>query len=166
MNLEELNGLPAAQARSQFENCCAAEKWIEGMLAGRPYRNSESLIAQSRSLWDSLTEPDWLQAFEAHPQIGNVETLRQKYAGTKALASGEQSGTSLASDDVLQRLKAANDLYLKRHGFIFIVCATGKSAEEMLALLEARLGNSREQELKNAACEQAKITELRLEKLV
>ncbi|WP_339806923.1 2-oxo-4-hydroxy-4-carboxy-5-ureidoimidazoline decarboxylase [uncultured Marinobacter sp.] len=166
MNLRSLNTLSRDRAARHFRDCCAAQRWIDGMVAGRPYPDREALLAHCRELWPTLTEADWLQAFEAHPQIGDVNSLKKKYASTKALASGEQSGASVASDDVLLCLKAGNDAYLRKFGFIFIVCATGKSASEMLALLEDRLPNSRDDEIRNAAREQAKITELRLEKLI
>ncbi|MGP9822391.1 2-oxo-4-hydroxy-4-carboxy-5-ureidoimidazoline decarboxylase [Salinarimonas sp. NSM] len=166
MTLEQLNRLPAEQAARHFQDCCAAQPWIDGMVAGRPYANRQALLARSQALWPTLTEADWLQAFEAHPQIGDVDSLKKKYASTKALASGEQAGAREASDEILQCLKAGNDAYLNTFGFIFIVCATGKSAAEMLALLEDRLPNSRDEEIRNAAREQAKITELRLEKLL
>lgn len=165
MTLDELNTLPRDQAEARFRDCCAAEPWVQGMADNRPYASRDAMMEQSRHLWPTLTERDWLQAFEAHPQIGNVDSLRKKYASTKALASGEQAGARGADEDVLQRLKQGNDAYLDKFGFIFIVCATGKTSDEMLALLEARLPNGREMELKNAAREQAKITEIRLEKL-
>ncbi|AHI32894.1 OHCU decarboxylase [Marinobacter salarius] len=165
MSLEELNALPRDQAEARFRDCCAADPWVWGMVINRPYTSREAMMEQCHRLWPILTEDDWLQAFEAHPQIGDVDSLRKKYASTKALASGEQAGARGADEDVLQRLKQGNDTYLDKFGFIFIVCATGKSADEMLALLEARLPNGREMELKNAAREQAKITEIRLEKL-
>ena len=166
MSLEELNALPRDQAEARFRDCCAAEPWVQGMVGNRPYTSREAMLVQSHRLWPTLTERDWLQAFEAHPKIGDVDSLREKYASTRALASGEQAGARQAPDAVLQRLKAGNDDYLARFGFIFIVCATGKSAEQMLDLLEARLPNTREQEIENAAREQARITEIRLEKLV
>ncbi|MBC7193794.1 2-oxo-4-hydroxy-4-carboxy-5-ureidoimidazoline decarboxylase [Marinobacter sp.] len=165
MSLETINALPRQQAEDLFRDCCAAGPWVQGMVENRPYASREAMLAQSRQLWPSLTERDWLQAFEAHPTIGDVDSLRKKYASTKALASGEQAGALGADEDLLRRLKQGNDAYLEKFGFIFIVCATGRSASEMLALLEARLPNSREVELKNAAREQAKITEIRLEKL-
>ena len=165
MSLEELNALPLEQAEARFRDCCAAEPWVQGMVKHRPYANADALLEQSRRQWPTLSEDDWLQAFEAHPKIGDVGSLRKKYASTKALASGEQSGARQAPEAILQRLKAGNDEYLKRFGFIFIVCATGKSAREMLELLEKRLPNTRDLEIDNAAREQAKITELRLEKL-
>ncbi|QSP95364.1 2-oxo-4-hydroxy-4-carboxy-5-ureidoimidazoline decarboxylase [Marinobacter salinisoli] len=166
MTLEELNHVTPEQAVELFQSCCAAPGWIQGMVDGRPYANRGEMIRHSRSLWPTLSEADWLQAFEAHPKIGDLDSLRARYANTKALASGEQAGTQSASEHVLNRLKTGNDHYLDKFGFIFIVCATGKSAADMLELLEARLPNSRHEELQNAAAEQANITELRLEKLV
>lgn len=166
MTIETLNALPPEEAEARFRDCCAANHWIQGMLDARPYGSAEALFARSKALWPELTEQDWLDAFEAHPKIGDVNSLRAKYANTKAMASGEQAGASVASEDVLQRLKAGNDAYLAKFGFIFIICASGKSASEMLELLEARLSNSRSEELENAAKEQAKISELRLEKLL
>ncbi len=100
------------------------------------------------------------------PAIGDVNSLKKKYADIQASASHEQSGAAQASEATLQRLKTLNDQYLDRFGFIFIVCATGKSADEMLALLEARIDNDRDEEIQNAAREQAKITHLRLETLL
>ena len=166
MTLEELNNLPRKQAMARFGDCCAATPWVQGMTDSRPFANRDAMLARSESLWPTLTERDWLQAFEAHPRIGNVDSLRKKYASTRELASGEQAGAHQAPEEVLQCLKAGNDAYLEKFGFIFIVCATGKSAQQMLSLLEARLPNSREQELENAAREQAKITAIRLEKLI
>ena len=166
MTIEALNSLGPEEAEARFRDCCAANPWIQGMLDARPYASPEALLSSSHELWPELTEQDWLDAFEAHPKIGDVNSLRAKYASTKAMASGEQVGASTASENVLQRLKAGNDAYLAKFGFIFIICASGKSASEMLELLEARLPNSRSEELKNAAKEQAKITELRLEKLL
>lgn len=166
MTIETLNALRPEEAEAWFRNCCAANPWVEGMVNARPYASPEALFARSRELWPELTEQDWLDAFEAHPKIGDINSLRAKYASTQAMASGEQAGASVASESVLQRLKAGNDAYLAKFGFIFIVFASGKSASEMLDLLEARLPNSRSQELENAAREQAKITELRLEKLL
>ena len=166
MTLDELNALPQEQAEARFRDCCAADPWVQGMVDNRPYVSRDAMLTQSQRLWPILTEQDWLQAFEAHPKIGDVDSLRRKYASTKALASSEQAGARQAPEAVLQRLKADNDAYQEKFGFIFIVCATGKSAGKMLELLEQRLPNTREQEIRNAAREQAKITEIRLEKLV
>ena len=166
MTIETLNALRPEEAEARFRDCCAATPWVQGMLDARPYASPKALLARSHELWRELAEQDWLDAFEAHPKIGDVNSLRAKYASTKSMASGEQAGASTASEDALQRLKAGNDAYLAKFGFIFIICASGKSASEMLELLEARLFNSHSEELENAAKEQAKISELRLEKLL
>lgn len=166
MTLQEINELPRELALALFHNCCAAAVWTEAMTDRRPYASTEALHATARELWPTLTEADWLAAFEAHPKIGDMQSLKARYASTAALASGEQSGAREASEDVLTRLQAGNGAYQAKFGFIFIVCATGKSAEEMLALLESRLPNSRDAELQIAAAEQAKISHIRLDKLL
>jgi len=165
MTLDEFNQLPTNEALTVLESCCAATGWSEPVVAGRPYADFAALTSASDQSWAQTDEDDWLLAFTAHPQIGNVETLRAKYANTKTLAAGEQSSVQQADEDVLQALAAGNQQYLDQNGFIFIVCATGKSAAEMLELLTARLSNNREQELKIGAAEQHKITTLRLRKL-
>ena len=166
MNIAEFNCLDASSAADLISQCCAAQNWVSGVVAARPYDSLQQLLDSADRVWATVDETNLLQAFSAHPQIGNVETLREKYANTKAVAAGEQSGVNEASENTLQELARLNQLYLDRFGFIFIVCATGKSAEQMLALLQARVDNSRDQELVNAAEEQRKITALRLQKLM
>ena len=117
-------------------------------------------------IWQESSEADLLQAFQGHPEIGDVSTLREKYRNTEKLAGHEQSGVNTASENTLHLLAQGNHDYKEKFGFIFIVCATGKSAEEMLGLLQKRLPNNREQELANAAEEQRKITHIRIEKLI
>lgn len=166
MNLQQLNTLTDTDAADAFQQCCAAPDWIAGMVAARPYADLTSLCATASEVWSAMDEANLLEAFSAHPQIGNVDSLRAKYAGTKTLAAGEQSSVQQADETVIEKLAAANHEYLQKFGFIFIVCATGKSAGDMLALLEARLHNNRAGELANAATEQLKITLLRLEKML
>ncbi|MFC3678549.1 2-oxo-4-hydroxy-4-carboxy-5-ureidoimidazoline decarboxylase [Bacterioplanoides pacificum] len=165
-SLVQLNQLSDADAAFAFSNCCTAQRWIEGMVAARPFSSKEQCLQAAEQVWAKLDEADYLQAFEGHPKIGDVSSLKAKYAHTKELASGEQSSVNEACDEVIERLAQGNHEYHKKNGFIFIVCATGKSAAEMLELLEQRLPNSREQELVNAAAEQAKITAIRLNKLL
>jgi 2-oxo-4-hydroxy-4-carboxy-5-ureidoimidazoline decarboxylase len=161
-----LNRLSRDECRAVFQRCCAADVWVDAMLAARPFASDESVLETARRVCTQLRRADWLQAFAAHPRIGDVDSLRMKYANTKAWASSEQAGVQSASDATLYRLAAANQEYLQKFGFIFIVFATGKSAEEMLAILESRLGNNPWDELLVASAEQRKITELRLQKLV
>lgn len=165
MNLDQLNGLGQEAAGELFRSCCTAERWIEAMVAARPFADEDSLLLTASEIWATMEEPDLLQAFEGHPKIGDVSSLRKKYQNTAALAAGEQASVQQASEDTLERLAQGNEVYEQRFGFIFIVCASGKSAAEMLALLEARVDNSRERELVNAAAEQEKITAIRLRKL-
>jgi 2-oxo-4-hydroxy-4-carboxy-5-ureidoimidazoline decarboxylase len=164
MNIANLNQLSAADAAAVFERCCGSRRWVERMLALRPFPDAEHLLAAANRIWQDLGEGDWLEAFSHHPKIGDIDALRSKFASTAAWASQEQSGTARASDATLHALRDGNALYEQKNGFIFIICATGKSADEMLQLLQARLKNDRTTELRNAAQEQAKITQIRLEK--
>lgn len=136
------------------------------MADARPFSTVEDMHQAALDIWADLTERDYLQAFEGHPKIGDVNSLRKKYASTKGLASNEQSGVNSADEQTLIDLANANDEYFEKNGFIFIVYATGKSAAQMLAILQARLPNDRATEIKNAAVEQSKITALRLNKLL
>ena len=166
MSVESLNKLSAEQAQHAFLQCCTAMNWVNKMVADRPYADEAALRNAADVNWQGLVETDYLEAFEGHPKIGDVSSLRAKYANTKALASGEQSAVSEATEDVLQLLSQGNTDYEKKFGFIFIVCATGKSAAEMSALLQARLPNDKAVELINAAEEQRKIFHIRLNKLL
>jgi 2-oxo-4-hydroxy-4-carboxy-5-ureidoimidazoline decarboxylase len=123
-------------------------------------------LEDAEEQWYECTEADWLEAFTHHPKIGDIDSLKKKFASTATWAAGEQSGAAAASQKVLEDLAKGNDDYEKKFGFIFIVCATGKTAEEMLQLLQDRLPNKKEDELKIAMDEQNKITKLRLEKLI
>lgn len=165
MNIAQFNKLSHAEATKVLGDFNAAEAWIVQMLASRPFATIADMKYNAGKIWQTLSEPDHLQAFEAHPMIGDVDSLRKKYASTKAIASGEQSGASGADEAVLTELAALNHKYLEKFAFIFIVFATGKSAAEMLALLKARIDNTREKEIENAAAEQLKITLLRIDKL-
>ncbi len=166
MILETLNHLPEEKARQSFMQCCTSIVWVNRMVNARPFASKQALIEAADLAWQGLTELDYLEAFEGHPEIGDVNSLREKYANTKALASGEQSSVMNAPEQVLADLSDGNDEYHTKFGFIFIVCATGKSAAEMLALLQARLPNDKATELVNAAEEQRKIFHIRLEKLL
>ncbi len=155
--LRFLEALTEDEARAAFARCCGASRWAQAMTAGRPYRSNAELLAAADRQLAVLTRADWLEAFGAHPRIGDRQALR---------TAQEQAGARSASAAVLAALARRNDDYEARFGYIFIVCATGKSAEEMLALLEARLGNEPGRELAVAAAEQSKITRLRLQKLL
>ena len=141
---------------------CGSTRWVDRMMARRPFGNDARLLFAARNEWFGLTEADWLEAFSHHPKIGDRAALAERFPATHDLSAKEQAGVGGAGADVITALAEANDLYEQRFGFIFIVCATGKTAEEMLQLLRDRLPNDRATELRVAAEEQAKITALRL----
>ncbi len=166
MTLDELNRLDEEKATQAFTQCCAAQRWVERMVIDRPFESLNEMLEISDRIWEECDFDDYLEAFEGHPRIGDVESLAMKYANTKGWAGGEQKGVEGADASVIQRLADGNKSYEEKFGHIFIVCATGKSAAEMLALLEARMGNPPEYEINVAAEEQNKITRLRLKKLL
>ncbi|GAB4017978.1 2-oxo-4-hydroxy-4-carboxy-5-ureidoimidazoline decarboxylase [Spirosoma migulaei] len=166
MTLPELNQLPIPQLKEALFTCCGSTTWVNELANLFPFETKESLFEQAEVIWFSLAESDWREAFGHHPKIGDINSLREKYASTASWAEGEQAGVSTASVSVLEMLAEGNQFYEEKFGYIFIVCATGKSAEEMLNRLESRLLNSPEDELQIAMQEQNKITKIRLEKLL
>lgn len=161
MTLNEFNNLGKEEAKQMLKECCGSAKWVEAMLKAMPYADELSLIKNADDAWfNHCTEPDWREAFTHHPKIGNKAKPGEKFA------DAEQSGVKLATADLLNELAAANDTYETKNGFIFIVCATGKPAAEMLSLLQLRLQNSKTEELHIAMNEQQKITIIRLKKLL
>ena len=153
------------EARRLLTACCGSTRWVERMLERRPFRSRERLLESARDIWFGLDRPDWLEAFSHHPKIGDLGALRARFASTGHLSEKEQAGVTGASGETLNALAAGNSEYESRFGYIFIVCATGLSADEMLERLRRRLTNHPEKEIGIAAQEQAKITELRLIKL-
>lgn len=139
---------------------CAAPAWANAVVDARPYESIDALSAHAATLWEKASLDDSLSAFAAHPAIGDVELLRTRYAPQ---ANAEQGQVLQAGDQVINQLAAQNIAYRERHGFTFIVFATGKSAEQMLDLLNARIDNPTEVEHRNAADEQLKIMQLRLQ---
>jgi OHCU decarboxylase len=156
-----LNALSEEDALEAFLTCCGARRWAEQMTARCPYVDEAQLLTIAREVWRDLEAADWLQAFAAHPQIGEKPSQSSK---TAAWSAGEQAGVANAADATRTALAAANRRYREKFGWIFIVCATGKSAEEMLTWLRQRLDNDPAEELRIAATEQEKITLLRLHK--
>jgi len=163
MTLDRLNSLPSAEAHSELLRCCGSERWAGAMTARRPFSSRKDLLQVAAELWKTLATEDWMQAFSSHPKIGHLKGVREKFASE--LATEEQSGVRGAPDAVLLDLAATNRLYEEKFGYIFIVCATGKSAPEMLGILKRRMNNDPATELRVAAEEQSRITMLRLEKL-
>lgn len=166
MKIEDLNKLETLDAESRFRDCCGSREWARRMADARPFHASEELIDQAEAIWNALAPEDWLQAFAAHPKIGAKKAAPAQQALSAEWSKGEQAGVDNADDDVRDELAEANSLYEEKFGYIFIVCATGKTAGEMLALCRERLGNQAERELSIAAEEQGKIMEIRLSKLL
>jgi OHCU decarboxylase len=159
MTLAELNALqPSSLAEAEFARCCASARWASRMAAARPFTDLDALASAADRIWWSLDADDWLEAFAAHPRIGGRPT--------SAWSAGEQARAASAPDEMRERIALGNERYERTFGYTFLVCATGRSAEEILAALEARLSDDPDAELLVAAEEQRKITHLRLKKLV
>jgi 2-oxo-4-hydroxy-4-carboxy-5-ureidoimidazoline decarboxylase len=166
VTLDELNALDAPAAARELRRCCGSRRWVDRMTAARPFDSAEAMAATADAVWWSLDRADWLEAFAAHPRIGEIGSGGLSGSHESGWAAREQAGVASAPASVHERLAAANREHDARFGYIFIVCATGKSADEMLAMLEQRLTNDPEAELRIAAEEQRKITQLRLSKLL
>ena len=163
MDLATLNRAPALAAAAEFYACCGSSRWVAEMVARRPFEDLDALQAAAETVWWDLESRDWLAALLAHPRIGERTAGEGRSARWSA---GEQARAGAASADVRAELARANLEYEDLFGFVFVVCATGKSAEEMLALLRERMDNDFDEEVRVAAAEQAKITRLRLAKLL
>lgn len=162
MKLADFNRMASHKMGQVLMDCCHCVGWASRVSDNAPFESFESLRQICEEVWSQATEPEILEAFSGHPQIGDLQALRNKYASS---ASAEQGQVADADETVLLDLQAANERYRLKFGFIFIVCATGKSATEMLDLLNARIDNTRQQELVNGAREQGAILQLRLNRL-
>lgn len=164
--LRHLNALPEEEARAALKACCGANRWVRGMLGQRPFKDLDEVFETSERVFSQFGREDWLAAFRRHPRIGERRAAETPGERSAAWSEKEQAGMDAADAKLGAALADANALYERRYGHIFIVCASGKSAAEMLALLEARLDNDPALELRIAADEQRKITRLRLERLL
>lgn len=165
-NLAWLNSLPADEAAKELLQCCGSKRWAAEMANARPYTTLETLLARADDVWRSLDRSDWLEAFRSHPKIGEKKAADKVSAQSQQWSGQEQSGVSNATQNTVDSLAALNEDYKQKFGFIFIICATGKTSDEMLSALRERLQHDPEAELPIAAAEQGKITELRLKKLL
>jgi len=164
--LQWLNSLPRQHAVEEFLKCCGSKTWALKLEENRPFKSVEELYSSAATTWWALSSAVWLEAFRAHPKIGEKKAGSQVSATSQAWSGQEQSGIKDAANTTLQKLATLNSQYEAKFGFIFIVCATGKSSEEILAMLVNRLDNEPLTERPIAAAEQAKITQLRLAKLL
>ena len=166
MTAAELDALPGARAAELLRACCGASRWVSGMVARRPHGTLADLLAAADEVWWSLGPDDWREALAHHPRIGEREAAVAQDARAAAWSAGEQAGAGAATADVRAALAVANREYEARFGHVYVVCATGRTADEMLAIARARLANDPDAELRVAAEEQLKITRLRLRKLL
>lgn len=161
MTLSDFNNLSKEEASELLFTCCGSTKWVSLMMQVFPFSNENDLVSKAETIWyEKCNEADWLEAFTHHPKIGDVKSLAEKFAGK------EQAVIGSASDEIIEVLLNANTYYENTFGFIFIVCATGKRAEEMLRLLHDRISNNRNEELNIAMGEQHKITIIRFMKMI
>jgi len=167
MTIKDINKKSPTEAAQILFQCCGSQKWAKKMLQHFPFQSEEALVKQATNIWYELcNEKDWRESFTQHPKIGDVKSLTEKFANSSHLAGKEQEGVASANPETIQQLAQASADYEAKNGFIFIVCATGKSADEMLRLLQDRLENTTDEEVRIAMGEQAKITIIRLKKLM
>jgi allantoicase len=164
--LEQFNRLPRQRAMRMLLDCCGSKKWAQQMAARRPFASEPEFTAAADNIWSALTREDWLEAFLHHPPIGETRATARQSATASRWSAGEQSSAQKALPEVLQALAAQNRTYQEKFGYVFLICATGKSSEEILSALRQRLPNDPDTELRIAADEQRKIIRLRLEKLL
>lgn len=165
-SVELLNGMSVDRAEAQFLKCCGSKRWAQAMARARPFESEQTIFDEADALFGLLSDEDWLEAFRAHPKIGEKKAAADQSEMAKKWSSQEQSRVESTAAETRQALSEGNREYEQRFGFIFIVCATGKSAEEMLTMLEQRMANDPAAELRVAAEEQRKITHLRLRRLL
>jgi|SRR5215213_2503871 len=165
-DLAWLNSLKEDEATKELLQCCGSKRWTRQMSDARPYENLADVIARANEIWWSLDREDWLEAFRSHPRIGEKKAAESVSAQSKSWSGQEQAGVNTASVQTTNTLATLNHAYEQKFGFIFIICATGKTSDEMLTALRERLEHDAPEELPIAAAEQCKITELRLKKLL
>ena len=167
MTLNNFNKKDRTAAKQDLLQCCHSSEWADLLMEHFPFSSEMELVEQATRIWyEECGESDWREAFAGHPKIGEVKSLRAKFASTQHFAGEEQSGVKSASMETIEALAQANADYEAKNSFIFIICATGKSADEMLRLLQDRLKNTPKEELHIAMGEQHKITLIRLQKLL
>ena len=166
VSLAQLNALPLASCAEVLAACCGSSRWVSAVVSRRPFASFDELCRVADDIWWTLDEADWLEAFAHHPRIGGTRSAAQQSERAASWSAGEQAGVATAAANARSEIAAINNAYEARFGFIYIVSAAGKSAEELIDIARARLTNERDVELRIAAEEQRKITNLRLEKLI
>ncbi len=166
MSVRELDALPADECRTLLTACCGAREWVAGMLASRPWRDRDGLLAAADHAWAVLTAAELADAIAHHPRLGESSTEAPLDERARQWSAGEQSGAVAASNDMRTALARGNAEYERRFGHTFIFCASGRSAEDMLKSLHERLAHDPDIERAITARELHRITRLRLEKLL
>lgn len=166
ITIAQFDAMPDSEAAFKLAACCGSSTWVARMLEQRPFRSREHLLNAADEVAQTLRDADWLEAFSHHPRIGQRRSNAVVSSTAESWSAGEQSAVSQADTAVRAAIADANARYEEQFHFIFIISASGRSAEAILAALRARLHNTREVELRVAAREQQKITRLRLQKLV
>jgi 2-oxo-4-hydroxy-4-carboxy-5-ureidoimidazoline decarboxylase len=156
--------LSASEAEREILACCGSTAWARVMAGRRPFGDEAALLAAADEIWGVLSDADWLEAFRAHPRIGERKAAAAVAAQSVAWSASEQSAAAMDADAVKAALTEGNLEYEKKFGHIFIVCATGKSGLEVLEILRRRMGNDRATELREAAEQQRQITQIRLKR--
>jgi allantoicase len=164
--LELLNQLPRPRAVAAFVDCCGSKKWAEEMATRRPFADSASALDAADKIWEGLGQKEWVAAFRHHPPIGGEKAAGKQSAKAHQWSRSEQAMAQKAPEETMRVLAAANQAYHAAFGYVFLICAAGKTTEEILKSLKQRLSNDPETELRIAADEQRKITRLRLEKIL
>ena len=165
-DLAWLNSLPPVEAEKELLQCCGSTRWAQQMAATCPFKTLEALLASANTIWWSLDRNDWLEAFRSHPKIGEKKAADPVSTQASQWSGQEQAGVATASQETVDSLATLNRAYEEKFGFIFIICATGKTSAEMMSSLRERLEHDAVDELPIAAAEQSKITALRLNKLL
>jgi 2-oxo-4-hydroxy-4-carboxy-5-ureidoimidazoline decarboxylase len=162
--LSHWNLLPAEEATREILPCCGSRAWANGMASSRPLQDVATLLATSDRIWRGVSAADWLEAFHSHPRIGETRRSHETSAWSLDWSAQEQSQAAKSDDSLKQALAEGNLEYEDKFQRIFIICATGKSADEILAHLRKRLNNDEVTELREAAEQQRQITRIRLRK--
>lgn len=165
ITVDALNAMTSGEAGKNLEACCGSSRWVKEMVALRPFHSFDAITHAADDVWASCSEKDWLEAFDHHPRIGGTKSAATQSESAKEWSSGEQAGMKSATTKIQNDLAAVNAAYERKFGHIYIVCAAGRNAEEMLDMAKARMTNDVATELKVAAEEQRKIMQLRLRKL-
>lgn len=165
MTIADFDRLPESEKKEWLQMCCGSTAWINKMISILPVDNLVDLLEYAEEEWYECNPADWLEAFQSHIKIGDIDSLKKNKAGNADWPLKEQEGILNSSPDMLDELTKANEVYEENFGYNFIVAASGKSASDIIGNLFQRLDNDPHDELMIAAAEQNKITQFRLQKL-